>query len=399
MDTSAHYMSEASYKTSSILKDMEKVFKQLIDYYSKFEQNMKKNNLDPNNPSDVYNYYYSYQPEKDKFRYTQFNEYLKTIEDLVKKMFRFRSVNIEFQIICIYGPHTYVGNKTIMTIPVVFRDGTKRIINTRDVGIRDKDGVKYRVGYPTTLKASAAGIVDENNSINIDIKLDMHEKFQPKHYVAILLHEIGHNIDIDVINADVKNDGKMINVISTALNDNKMKVPGKISVFAKLLKERMINHHKYSKIAGDILEKVGGNISTGGDDKHSELFADALPTSFGYGPALAEALNIFSNDIGNVNFSNKDNIISIYMNYLKALNMASRIQKREIDVHGSHIYRIKKMIESLESDLKKTKDTTLKRRILSNIRDLNKMIDSIIHNDNIPDEVYQMLNAWVNSIR
>lgn len=394
------YMSEASYKSSSILKDVEKNFQQLIDYYGKFVNNMKKHNLDPNNPNHIYQYYYSYQPDKDKFRITQYNEYLKKIEDNIKKMFKFRSVQIEFQLISVYGPHTYVSNRSMMSVPVMFGDGTRRILDLRDVGVRTTDdGVKYKVGFPTTLKATADGIVDENNSVTLDIKLMLHEKFDPKHYVAILLHEIGHNIDTNTINANVKNDSKMISVISTALNDPKNKVPGKIAMFAKLLKERISNNKEFKKAAGDILKVVGSNIKTGGDDKHSELYADALPTAMGYGPALAEALNMYSKDLGNYKFSQKDGVFAVYGNYLKALEMAGRIQRREKDVHGTHVYRIKKMIDSLEEDLKTTKDSALKRRISSNIKELNKILEEIIHNDDIPDEVYQMLHAWVSSIK
>ena len=399
MQNNFDYLIEASYKTSPILKDVEKQFKKLIDYYLRFANNMKKHDLDPNNPHDLYKYYYSDTPEKDKFRYTQFNEHVKTIEDLIKKMFKFRSVKIEFQLISVYGPYTTIESRTAMSIPVMFNDGTKRILDLRDVGVKEADGVKYKVGYPTTLKASADGIVDEGNSVTIDVRMMMHEGFEPKHYVAILLHEIGHSIDIDAINATVKNDSKMIKVISTAVNDAKKYVPGKITVFATLLKERITNKNHYRDIIGDILADVGSNIVTGGDDKHSELIADALPTAFGYGPALAEALHKYTTDLGDVTFSMKDGIIPVYNNYLKAIGLASRLQKSENDVHGTHIYRMKKMIASLENDLKTVKNSAIRRRITANINDLNDMIEKIIHNENIPDEVYQMLNAWSSSMK
>lgn len=393
------YITEASYKTSPILKDVERNFANLIEYYNKFAENMRKRNLDPNNPYDLYQYYYSDSPEKDKFRYTQYNEYLKNIENLIKKMFKFRSVKIQMQLISIYGPHTVVGHRAIMTIPIVFSDGIRRVLDLRDVGTKEKNGVKYRVGYATTLKASDTGIVDTNDSISIDINMMMHKDFKPKHYVAILLHEIGHNLDIQMINAQVANDSKMIRVISTAANDTEKKIPNKVAVFASLLKERMLHQKDYREVIGDILKDVGSNIHTGGQNKYSELISDALPTAFGYGPALAEALHMYRTDLGEVDFSSKDNLFSIFGNYLKAIRLASNIQKYEDDEHGSHIYRIKKMIEQLEDDLKKTKDSSLKRRIRSNIKELNDMIENIIHNDKIPDEVYKMLDAWVNTIQ
>lgn len=399
-DDSLELLTEASYKHSTTLDQIEKDFKNLIDYTMQFYNNMKKRKLDPSNPNDIYQYYFTNLPEKDQFRYSQYNEYLKNIEDKIKKMFKFRSVNIGFQLLNIYGPHTRIDHKQIMSVPVLHKSGYYSIEDFPDLGVITWNGnkVKYQIGYKTTLKASDTGIVDTNDAITLDVNLMMYENMEPKHYVAILLHEIGHNLDIERINADVKNDSKMISVVSYAVKKSKLdQLPGTVSIFFRLLGEKIKSNKSYQEILGDELEKVGKAIGHGtGDDKHSELFADALPNAYGYGPALIDALQKFGGDFGDIKFKETKGLFSAYSNYKTAISLASRLQRREDDVHGTNMLRLRQLIASMEADLKICKDSKIKQRLKSNIKELKALADDIVNNADVPEEVHKMLAAWAD---
>lgn len=394
-------LQEVSYESNPLLTQIEKEFQHLIDDMNKFYGGMKKRKMNPHSPQAIYNYYYSNRPDKDEVRFTQFNSHLKKIEDLVKEMFHFRSVTIEFQMYSIYGPHTIPRNRTMITVPVYQSDGSSSIAQLRDVGSMAKDGsVRYLVGYPSTIKASKKGILDTSDSIVCDVKLMAYEKLLPKHYVAILLHEIGHNLDVRYINIDVKNDAKMIKVIKTASKDSSIRrLPNTLTVLMKVIKERIKNKREYSDIFGDQVERVGRAVQYGGINKHGEMFADSLPTAFGYGPALVEALHILSNDFKNlIDFKKTRNLFDIYSNYKRALQIASKLTAREKDVHGTNAYRMKVIIKQLEDDLASTRDSAIKRRIKENLEELKQISDDIINEPDRSEELKRMLKAWVDHI-
>lgn len=393
---------EAAYESSPTLKKVEGLFGKIHSDVLAFYDGMKKHDLNPDRVQDVYNYYYSTLPDTDGTRFTQYNDNLKQIEDLIKKMFHFRSVRIDFRMICYYGPHTSVVDKVIMTVPVII--GEQKVIRDYiDIGklqTLPNGKARYRVGYRSELKASQKGLVDTSDAIVVRVNMEMDKRLEPKHYVGILLHEIGHNLDIERLNIDVKNDSKFIKVLSTYGKRSSLNPIPSMKILFTLLKER--NNAKKSHYTDALIkqmEKIGSSIGYGGEDKRSELFADALPTAYGYGPAMIEAINILSPDIRkNDKLKQTKGLFSAYKNYTKALQVAARLGRREGNVHGSNMYRLKSIMAQLQKDLAECKDSKIKARLKENIKELNKIIEAMVNEKGNTAEMKALLQAWVDHI-
>ena len=130
------------------------------------------------------------------------------------------------------------------------------------------------------------------------------------------------------------------------------------------------------------------------------MIADALPTAYGYGPALIQALHILGNRIDDFgDFKETNSLVRTYFNYQKAVAIAASLDKREGDVHGSSIYRLKMVMKQLEEDLEKTTDSKLKKRIRNNLKELQEIIDTIVNDPSKSKELQQLLRAWVDGIQ
>ena len=398
-------MLEASYQDSPILKKIEKLFGNIQDSVMRFYDGMKARKMDSNSIQQIYDYYFSTAPDIDGTRFTQYNSDLKEIENLVKEMFHFRSVQIGLLLISYYGSSTRVYSKTIMTVPII-RGEQRKIVDFIDVGsvVKGEDGkVRYKIGYPTTLTADKKGIIDTNNAITVSIKLALYKTLTPKHYVAILLHEIGHNLDYETININVKNDSQFIHALHTYEKESTLEdkpIP-KFKMLWKLIRERDFkNKEHYTDAMKKIAADMGNSIGFGGSNKRSEMFADALPTAYGYGPALIEALRVMSPDMSleDNDIKNSKSLFQAYKNYLTLFDIAAGLDSRESNVHGSNIYRTKMIIAQLQRDLNNTEDSRLKKRMKENIKELEKIIEDILNEKRDSDEIQELIRAWVNHI-
>lgn len=396
----AAYSNSAGFKT--IESEFEKLAKQVIDFY----EAMKKRKLDPKSSVDVYKYYYSSLPDKDGVRVSNWNEHTKKIEDIVKKIFKFRSVKIDFQVYSYYGPHTPLGNRIIMDIPVIRKyEGSQSTIYVGSVESQPdlgeislvKGNIKAKIGYPTELKASKKGVVDAGDGIEVYVKMCIDERLSGREYVAILLHEIGHNIDADIANIQIKNDSQMIDAIKTNTRDSKVKSLSKgLSAIFKILNQK--KKRPYQDVLNELAEEMGKSTGYGGNDKRGELYADALPTAYGYGPDLVRALNKLSPDVKSEKGKPNTGLIRAYRSYRDMLKIVSRIDYREQDEHGSNLYRAKTMIKQMKEDLEKTKDSKIKRRLKQNIAETEKLIQEMIDSPENSEEVKKLLQVWVDNM-
>ena len=50
----------------------------------------------------------------------------------------------------------------------------------------------------------------------------------------------------------------------------------------------------------------------------------------------------------------------------------------------------------MEADLKTCKDSKIKQRLKSNIKELKALADDIVNNADVPEEVHKMLAAWAD---
>jgi hypothetical protein len=399
--SSEDYFTEAVYKDNSNLKKIEKEFEAIIKETNAFYDGMRQNRLNPSDPSHIIAYYYSKTPERDGTRITQYNNHLKTIEDLVKKTFHFRDVRVEFQLFSIIGAHTIPAHKTMFYIPVMFRDKKVRVMELDDIGTT-KDGQKWKIGYPTTIEASIDGIIDTNNAINVNIKLQMYKDVTAREYVAIMLHEIGHNLDITFIDIEVKNDKKMIKVMDTvAKRPSSKPLPNAIQVLFDVAKRRIVDKEDYESSMSDILVKLAKKVQYGGKHQRGELLADMLPTAFGYGPDLIRALNKLSPDVSSKYNKSLEikHIFQVMSTYNQAIEILGKLSDREGSVHGSNVHRMGVILKQLEDDLKRTKDSKLRARIIANMNDLKKIHEEMLNDPEKSNILSNLFRAWVEHIK
>jgi len=307
---------------------------------------------------------------------------IKQIEDLIKKVFGFRDINIE--------------------IPIYSRMGPYMFINVKYIFIGHRSYISYNKGYKATIESSLKGIKDVSNSIkaNISIPYEFNPDITIKMQMASLLHEIGHAFDEEFQLMEIKKSTNLITIIKDcASKKSKGQITSKLGLFIKILGE-LLSGKSLRKAVGDTgsneITKIGyGNLQNA--QKH-EFYADMLPVAYGYGKDLIKYLTFYDPLFKRIKSQHEtDNIFNLIDELHHNLCYLSNIENN--DVHSSTIHRMKMIIKQLELDLKDPKYKSYKKEIEKYIKELNGLLDEIIEQGELSEENIILLRAWYDYLQ
>lgn len=249
--------------------------------------------------------------------------------------------------------------------------------------------------YPIDGLVTDKGFYDKTHSIYLEvhISLGIIRILTAEELLAVLIHEIGHNIDPALVNIKYTE----VNILSKYLTDRKGSLTdsekklrdkkGFIEILTVLLlsiafltinalftwiKELFIGKEKLEE---QKLEKIRDAVKKDKDEfertSYSEAFADNFARMYGYGSQLISALKKLSKDMN-------DHINSRYKKEKQRQEVIVNITTYLIkDVHKTDIHRAKALIKEYYNDINDPNTPEkVKKQLKEDVTELEKILES-----------------------